>query len=297
LEIINEILSSFNIHSIQAIQQINKNTWKLDHKYVLKKNTNINQLKKSILLSDLLLKEKISVPEYLQTCKGMSFVQIDDHYYVLMKKIKGNHFKPFEGNPYKNGVLVGGLLANLHTALKRISASFECYEVDYLKELEDYIIKNIKENEVQVSQDIINYCYDFNCLYNKLPRQLIHRDIHCENMLFTDGIFSGYLDFDLTEKNVRLYDICYLAVTLLVENYHDEHRFLLWCDVFHGILTGYNEISELAKDEISAIPYLFVYIEMTFAAFFVQNKQIDSSRSCITLAEWIYQNKDILPVL
>ena len=168
MKIINEILSSFNIDSIKAIQQINQNTWNLDHKYILKKNMNLKRLEKNILLSDLLLKENISVPEYLQTCKGMSFVQVDGHYYVLMKKIKGNHFKPFEGNPYKNGLLVGGLLANLHIALKRISASFECYDADYLKELESYIIKNIKENDVQVSQDIINYCYDFNCLYKKL---------------------------------------------------------------------------------------------------------------------------------
>ena len=34
-----------------------------------------------------------------------------------------------------------------------------------------------------------------------LPVQLIHRDVHFGNFLFDEGKFSGYIDFDLSQRN------------------------------------------------------------------------------------------------
>jgi hypothetical protein len=48
-------------------------------------------LEQSILLSDLLLKENISVPDYLKTTEGDLFVKANDTFYVLMKKISGQY--------------------------------------------------------------------------------------------------------------------------------------------------------------------------------------------------------------
>lgn len=51
--------------------------------------------------------------------------------------------------------------------------------------------------------------------YDRLPRQLIHRDVHFGNFLFDHGEFSGYIDFDLSQKNIRIFDICYFLTGLL----------------------------------------------------------------------------------
>lgn len=51
--------------------------------------------------------------------------------------------------------------------------------------------------------------------YDMLPRQLIHRDVHFGNFLFDHGEFSGYIDFDLSQKNIRIFDICYFLTGLL----------------------------------------------------------------------------------
>ena len=54
-------------------------------------------------------------------------------------------------------------------------------------------------------------------VYEQLPVQLIHRDIHFGNFLFADGVFSGYIDFDLTQRNIRIFDLCYFLLGLLSE--------------------------------------------------------------------------------
>lgn len=46
--------------------------------------------------------------------------------------------------------------------------------------------------------------------YKTLPRQLIHRDMHTSNLLYRNGMFS-FIDFDMSQRNVRIFDIVYLA--------------------------------------------------------------------------------------
>ena len=55
----------------------------------------------------------------------------------------------------------------------------------------------------------------FGMLYDKLPKQLIHRDPNPSNILFDNGIVTGFIDFDLSEINIRLWDVCYCATGIL----------------------------------------------------------------------------------
>jgi len=48
-------------------------------------------------------------------------------------------------------------------------------------------------------------------------KQLIHRDPNPSNILFDGGEVSGFIDFDLSERNVRLWDPCYYATGILSE--------------------------------------------------------------------------------
>lgn len=54
-------------------------------------------------------------------------------------------------------------------------------------------------------------------VYNKLPVQLIHRDVHLDNFLFDKGKFAGYIDFDLSQRNIIIFDLCYFMLGLLSE--------------------------------------------------------------------------------
>jgi len=112
--------------------------------------------------------------------------------------------------------------------------------------------------------------------------------MHTGNLLFDDGKFSDSLDFDISQKNVRIFDICYLGCSLLVENYKDESKLKQWQEVFSGILTGYESIQPLDESEKNALPSLFIFIEVLFSAFFSEQNQLDSARSCINMANWLY---------
>jgi len=284
------ILSQFGVNNAQCIEQIYKSAWNIDDCYILKSNSDRTRLEKSLLLSDLLLQQNIPVPEYLRTPDGQAYVHANGVFFVLMKKINGHHLKPYEGCPAENGRLLGTLLAELHTALQKISDHVDCHDADYNKELDDYILKHITANAIEVPGTIIDFCRGFAPLYHTLPRQLIHRDVHTGNMLFSGKELSGYLDFDLSQKNARLHDLCYLGATMLVGNYQDETRFATWCDIFRGVLAGYNQVCELTQHERQALPYMFVFIELTFTAFFAQIAQPDISASCLDMTKWLFEH-------
>ena len=289
-----DILSVFGIYSVETIEQIHESVWSINNKYILKKSSDFSQLDKSILFNDLLLKEGVSVPEYLKTSDEKLHVQVGDTYYCVMKKLNGNHFDPYIGNSYKNGVVLGKAVAGLHGALKAISEKFDFDDANCMQEFNGWVLDEFKEKDIHIQQNLIDYCYEFVPLYNDLPRQLIHRDIHLGNLLFTDNEFSGYLDFDIVQRNVRLFDICYLGVSMLIENYQDKNRFDIWCQIFRGIINGYEKLFKLKENEIKAIPYMFVFIELLFTSFFLKIGQSAVSENCVDMAEWLYTNRDVL---
>ena len=52
--------------------------------------------------------------------------------------------------------------------------------------------------------DFTGTCNQLEKIYEGLPKQLIHRDVHSGNFLFENNEFSGYIDFDLSQKNIRI---------------------------------------------------------------------------------------------
>ena len=179
-----EVLSLFGIMSVESIEQINKSAWSINQKYILKKNTDLRQLAKSISLSDFLLKAGVPAPKYLKTLDEKNYIQADDFYYCLMQKINGHHFDPYEGNAYKNGCILGEVVANLHLALKTALVDFDFYDSNAIQELSGWVLGEITNKNIPIPQEIIHYCYELEAIYLTLPRQLIHRDMHLENMLF-----------------------------------------------------------------------------------------------------------------
>ena len=119
---------------------------------------------------------------------------------------------------------------------------------------------------------------------------MIHRDIHTSNLLFENGILTGYLDFDMSQINARVFDIVYLGCSQLVENYKDESRLKIWQEIFAGIMQGYNELVSLSEDEIKAIPSLFVFIEVLFTAFYSKIGQLETAKSCVEMTNWMHEN-------
>ena len=134
--------------------------------------------------------------------------------------------------------------------------------------------------------------------YDKLPMQLIHRDVHFGNFLFHEGEFSGYIDFDLSQKNIRIFDLCYFLLGLLCE---EEKRTLSleeWLEIGKRVFAGYAEYVKLSKEELQAVPYVMEAIELLFAAWFIQCEDDICARDALRLCEFVKKHeKEVFNIL
>ncbi|HBN86113.1 MAG TPA: hypothetical protein DDZ89_19985, partial [Clostridiales bacterium] len=288
--VLQTIISEFVFDDQCNIKQIYHNAWDINNEYVLKKSDNKAGIAKSIELCEKLLKKNTPVVEYMKTMTGETYVSDGDDCYCLMRKMKGEHLDPYKGNCSENGQLLGGIVADLHLALQHITLKAEVYDSDYMKELTDWITPEVEQKHINFLDGIMDACFDFYEIYKALPRQLIHRDMHLGNLLFNEGKFSGYLDFDISQINVRLLDICYLGASMLVGNYRNENRLRLWRELFSGVLTGYEQKSPLTENEKKAIPMMFVLIEVIFTVFFSKAGHAETAQNCADMTNWLYEN-------
>lgn len=105
-------------------------------------------------------------------------------------------------------------------------------------------------------------------VYNGLPVQLIHRDVHFGNFLFSDGIFSGYIDFDLSRRNIQIFDLCYFSLGVLSEKEKFDITEELWFDLLNKVFTAYGKKLKLTDAEKKAVPYVIECIELLFVSYF-----------------------------
>ena len=112
---------------------------------------------------------------------------------------------------------IGKEIAKLHKALKALD-EYGYEKVDFCNCITN--IENKRYSFLPVGF-IDAYTEKFGAKYDDFPKQIIHRDINPSNLLFDNGKFSGFLDFDLSEINIRVFDICYFATSILSECFTD----------------------------------------------------------------------------
>ena len=113
-----------------------------------------------------------------------------------------------------------------------------------------------------------DYTENFGKLFQKLPKQLIHRDPNPGNILFCDGKVSGFTDFELSERNVRLWDPCYCATGILSEQKNTNNAYDKFPEMLTSILKGYDRVSPLTTEEKGAVYYVLCSIQMICIAHF-----------------------------
>lgn len=129
-------------------------------------------------------------------------------------------------------------------------------------------------------------------LYDQLPRQLIHRDVHFGNFLFDGGDFCGYIDFDLSQRNIRIFDLCYFMIGLLSEEEKLEIDTEMWFRSLAEVFAGYQEILSLSRIEKQAVPWVMASIELLFAAWFYSRDDHICAEDAMKLFHFAEENAD-----
>lgn len=182
------------------------------------KHCNLGKLKKNLELSRALAENGLLSALPVQTEKGEDFLREGEVYFYLTRRLPGKQMVSHSMEA-KDGRFVGEILGRLHLALRNID---DCVsEADLMATLQDWALPRAKTAMDLSEQFCREYLDAFAALYPSLPRQIIHRDPNPGNILRADNQW-GFVDFELAERNARIYDPCYAATAVLSESFPDR---------------------------------------------------------------------------
>ena len=267
-QIIEQILPLWGIECRQ-IARIYPSAWEINHSYVIKVYDDKKQLQRNIKISEILLHCAIPTAEILRTKAGETYVEYKSSYFLMSSKLQGSYISDMKDKAI--AWEMGHSIARLHMAFIKCQKEVEFWDNSLLEEMKGWVRENLANNEWKLlnEQEYASTVERLESVYDCLPRQLIHRDVHFGNFLFCEGCLSGYIDFDLSQKNIRIFDICYFLTGLLTEEKDDTFTKAEWIETLKSVIAGYESILALSPKEKNAIPWVMECIEILCAAYFI----------------------------
>ena len=150
-----------------------------------------------------------------------------------------------------------------------------------------YIIKD----KFVLSDDIVSYINSYNIIYEKLPKQIIHRDMHPNNILFINKKVVGFIDFEISVKSIRILDICYCLTAILSESFNEGEK---WLNYIKPLISGYQSINKLTNDELDSIVLCLLLIEFIFTGYFISVENDKLALLNYDILKWIYESRDYI---
>ena len=236
-----------------------------------------------------LAQKGIRIQGLLKTRGNESYILQDDKYYCMYEYVEGN----VVGVKYVENLKVlsntiGSEVAKLHQALCSINHVDEFVERNLYNVIYDWA--------TQVHPELIQTMYqlqkDFKDSITLLPRQLIHRDMHLSNLILKGEEFQGFIDFELIEVNVKIFDLCYCFTSILSELFIDKDLRSSWLYIIRKIFEGYHKQNPLTEEEIQAIWYVMLGIQVIFITYFVQSTELLKLNK--EMFFWILSNKEAI---
>lgn len=262
-----------------------ENACYVGEKYVLKFTTNLDKLKKHIEVSKALCSIGVQTAVALPTTDGAAYIPDGEVYFYLTRRLQGEQMEP---RKFANGDgrFVGEMIGQLHLALCKIE---DCVsEADLLAAVRDWALPSAKM--ILNLPDIFckKYLDTFAALYPALPRQIIHRDLNPGNIICADEQW-GFIDFELAERNVRVYDPCYAAAAVLSETFGQDNE--NWLKIYRDIICGYDNVVQLLDAERQAIPYVILANQFVCVAWFSeQDKYAEIFETNKRMTVWLIEN-------
>ncbi|MDR0818092.1 MAG: helix-turn-helix domain-containing protein [Oscillospiraceae bacterium] len=254
--------------------KVSGNVWRVGEDYILKTGER-SALLKNLKIAKALTSQGFNAPIAIPTKSGEEYLD-GENITVLTKGVKGEPLPKsdrFGANRKEFGYKYGQSIAKLHNALSEMESDLQPYEQNLFPHVTEWALPETKKQNEQYNMGLPDSVFDdyvsnFGTLFEKLPKQLIHRDPNPSNILFDNGDVSGFIDFDLSERNVRLWDPCYCATGILSETSGVDYSREKWLDMLEGILQGYDSVNPLTAEEKQSVFYVICSIEMICAAYF-----------------------------
>jgi Ser/Thr protein kinase RdoA (MazF antagonist) len=220
--------------------------------------------------------------------------------YCLFPRLPGHVVaEHYAGDAEKRALGFGRAIGLLHACLRERADVSGYRETALVEQIEEWAIRCIREGRATVDAGAIEQIWraaesELRPLYKELPRQLIHRDAHPSNMLFSAGRLTGFVDFEMVRRGPRVFDVCYCGSSILVGGFEDPEKGQKWPNLFRCLVRGYEEFCPLTASERLAVYGVFVTIELLFIAFSLDMQNEDAARTNERLLYWLATNRDSL---
>jgi Ser/Thr protein kinase RdoA (MazF antagonist) len=289
---IEELLKEWNIECTPV--QIYHSAWNIDNSYVLKVYDNPNALQRNIVMMKTLHEAGIPVPKIMKLPDGRDYLTYNGIMYVLTTKLNGKNIVNLNECDDIWFFEFGRILGKLHLAFQECAKSISYWNSSMLEEMQGWVRSNLLEfkPEYLKPEDIKNSIDELSELYDDLPKQLIHRDVHLGNFLFDNGVFSGYIDFDLSQSNIRIFDLCYFLLGILLEEDNNRVEEEKWYKIIQQVIRGYDSITTLSDIEKNAIVCVMKNIELLFVAYFLGIGDEKLAKDSADLFSFVKKNED-----
>lgn len=277
----------------QNIKQIYNTTWQIGEGYVLKVYQDKEGLERNIKVLQILEQMEIPVGKIVPVHENELYVQYEDNFYFLSEKLRGKNIIQI-GNDRNLAEKMGGIIADLHLAFAKCDETHSFWNNSLLEEMDGWVKQNFEDsgweqiNREEYEKIVTNLA----AVYDKLPVQLIHRDVHLGNFLFEEGKFSGYIDFDLSQRNIRIFDLCYFMLGLLSEKEKFELTEELWFAFLQNVFLAYQRKVQLTETEKKAVPYVMECIELLFVSYFASVKDTVCAKSAFQIFEFVKKKEN-----
>lgn len=270
-ETIEEILPAWGMERGQIVQ-IYPFTWEIDGSYVIKRYDDKAQMERNCRIAALLSTCGIPVAKMVPAKNGEKYADHQDVYFLLSEKLQGSNLS--DRKDQKTAYKMGCAIARLHEAFLICEKEMEFWDNSLLKEMQGWVQETLGRNEWEIisQKEYAKAVETLDAVYVDLPTQLIYRDVHFGNFLFAQGELSGYIDFDLSQRNIRIFDICYFLTGLLSEETDDAFTKEEWLASVKAVAAGYESVVPLSIKEKAAIPCVMACIELLCAAYFIRVK-------------------------
>lgn len=305
---IRQMLSNWDIDTKLKIDKVyfylgTIKAWNIGEDYIFITGTNIAGLRTHIQISKLLSKKGINVSYPVKTKDGQDFFHDGDHFYALLNGIEGRYLTPEErytDDRESTGEKYGTAIGKLHCTLNEIDDGLNVKDENLYSTVVNWAMPETKRimeqwNSPLPDEFFEEYKIKFGALYDKLPKQIIHRNPNPTNILFSGNDVSGFIDFDISERNVRIFDPCYCATGILSESSKIIDGYEKWPEILKGIINGYSAVCPLSDEEKSSILYIIYSIQMIFIAWLNgrdEEKVIAMENRKMLI--WIWENSDKL---
>ena len=262
----------------------NENACYVGEEFVLKYTANLGKLKKHIEVSKALESIGLLAAVPVKTADGQEYIQDGELYFYLTRRLPG---KQLVSHRFGDGDarFVGEIIGQLHLALREIE---DCVsEADLLSTVRDWALPRAKSAMDLPERFCSEYLNTFSALYPDLPRQIIHRDPNPGNIICAEDRW-GFIDFELSERNVRIYDPCYAATAVLSETFGANND--SWLGIYRDILWGYDSVAKLTEAERKAIPYIILANQFVCVAWFAeQDKYAELYETNKRMTAWLIE--------